>query len=325
MRRASGGRTFCCRAAAAGGRGRDALATSALLDLQAELAGLVDATGPSVVRVLARRGPASGVVWSAEGHVITADHAVEWDEGLEVGLADGSSVAARLLGRDPTTDLALLKAEASGLLAPRWADAAAARVGHLALALTRPGRSVRASLGIVSVRGEAWRTPAGGRLDAFVQTDVARHPGLSGSLLVLASGEPLGVNTTGLLRGASLVVPASTVKRVAESLLAHGQVRRGYLGVGTYAVRLPERLARELQQPTALLIVSVEDGGPAAKAGLHLGDALVAFDGQSVRQPADLLPLLDESRVGASVVARILRAGEAKEVHVTIELRGARP
>ena len=296
-----------------------------LLDLQTELAGLVEATGPAVVRVQARRGPASGVLWSADGLVVTAHHVVEWDEGLEVGLADGSSVAARLLGRDPTTDIALLKVEASGLLAPGWADASSARVGHLAVALSRPGRSVRASLGMVSVRGDSWRSPAGGRLDVYVQTDIARHPGFSGGLLVLASGEAAGVNTSGLLRGTSLVVPASTVKRVVESLLAHGQVRRGYLGVGTYAVRLPERLARELQQPTALLIVSVEDDGPAARAGLHLGDVLVTFDGQAVRQPGDLLPLLEESRVGASVIARIVRAGEAKDVNVEVALRGATP
>lgn len=295
---------------------------SALQDVQAELAGLVEAAGPAVVRVQARRGPASGVVWSADGLVVTAHHVVEWDEGLEVGLADGSLVAARLVGRDPTTDLALLKVDSSGLAAPRWAEAATAKVGHLALALSRPGRSIRASLGMVSVRGDSWRSPAGGRLDAYVQTDIARHPGFSGGLLVLATGEAAGVNTSGLLRGASLIVPASTVKRVVDSLLAHGRVRRGYLGVGTYAVRLPERLSRELQQPTALLIVSVEDDGPAARAGLHLGDVLVAFDGQAVRQPGDLLPLLDESRVGATVVARILRAGEPREVKVEIALRG---
>lgn len=301
------------------------MAKSALVDLQAELAGLVEAAGPSVVRVQARRGPASGVVWSTDGLVVTAHHVVEWDEGLEVGLADGSSVKARLVGRDPTTDLALLKVEASGLPVPPWVEASSARVGHLVLALSRPGRSVRASLGIVSVRGDSWRSPAGGRLDAYVQTDIARHPGFSGGLLVLASGEAAGVNTSGLLRGSSLLVPAATVKRVVESLLAHGQVRRGYLGVGTYAVRLPERLARELAQTTALLIVSVEEEGPAARAGLHLGDVLVAFDGQAVRQPGDLLPLLEESRVGASVVARVVRGGEAKEVKIEIALRGARP
>jgi S1-C subfamily serine protease len=294
------------------------------VDLSSELAGLVEAGGPAVVRVEARRAPGSGTVWSSEGLVVTAHHTVEWDEGLEVGLHDGATVAARLVGRDPTTDLALLKAEAQGLAFPRWADVSAIKVGHLALALTRPGRSVRASLGLVSVRGEAWRTPAGGRLDAYVQTDIARHPGLSGSLLLLASGEAAGVNTAGIVRGQSLVVPASTVRRVVESLLAHGQVRRGYLGVGTYAVRLPERLARELQQPSALLVVSVEEDGPAGRAGLHLGDVLVAFDAQPLRQPGDLLPLLDETRVGATVEARVLRAGELRTIPITVAERGAR-
>jgi S1-C subfamily serine protease len=297
---------------------------SVLVDLSSEVAGLVEAAGPAVVRVEARRAPASGTVWSGDGLVVTAHHAVEWDEGLEVGLPDGTKAPARLVGRDATTDLALLKVEAQGLAVPPWADVSAIKVGHLVLALTRPGRSVRASLGIVSVRGETWRTPAGGRLDAYVQTDIARHPGLSGSLLVLSSGEAVGVNTAGLLRGQSLVVPASTVRRVVESLLAHGHVRRGYLGVGTYAVRLPERLARELQQPSALLVVSVEEDGPADRAGLHLGDVLVAFDAQPLRQPGDLLPLLDETRVGATVEARVLRAGELRTISITVAQRGPR-
>jgi S1-C subfamily serine protease len=294
---------------------------SVLVDLSSELAALVEAAGPSVVRVEARRAPGSGVVWSADGHVVTAHHAVEWDEGLAVGLPDGATAAARLVGRDPSTDLALLKVEAQGLAVPRWGEAPAAKVGHLALALTRPGRSVRASLGIVSVRGESWRTPAGGRLDAYLQTDIARHPGLSGSLLVLATGEAVGVNTTGLLRGQSLALTPSSVRRIVEALLAHGRVHRGYLGVGTYAVRLPERVARELHQPTALLIVSVEDDGPAGRAGLHLGDVLVAFDGQPLQKPSDLLPLIDETRVGATVEARVLRAGELRTLPVTIALR----
>jgi S1-C subfamily serine protease len=298
--------------------------TSTLAGLSAELAGLVEAAGPSIVRVEARRAPGSGVVWSADGQIVTAHHAVEWDEGIAVGLPDGTSAPARLVGRDPSTDLALLQVEAQGLAVPRWADVSSAKVGHLALALTRPGRSVRASLGIVSVRGDAWRTPAGGRLDAYLQTDIARHPGLSGSLLALPGGEAAGINTTGLLRGQSLAVPVATVRRVVESLKAHGRVRRGYLGVGTYAVRLPERFARELQQPSALLVVSVEDEGPAAKAGLHLGDVLLAFDGQPLQRPGDLLPLLEETKVGATVDARVLRAGELRTLPVTIALRQAR-
>jgi serine protease DegQ len=321
MRRRRSSRSFSFKQGAAHAGRRRFVVKSALVDLSSELAGLVEALGPSVVRVEARRAPGSGVVWSEDGHVVTAHHTVEWDEGLAVGLPDGTSAPARLVGRDPSTDLALLKVEAKGLAVPRWADAGAVKVGHLALALTRPGRSVRASLGIVSVRGESWRTPTGGRLDAYLQTDIPRHPGLSGSLLALPGGDAVGVNTSGLLRAQSLVVPVVTLRRVTEALLAHGRVRRGYLGVGTYAVRLPERLARELQQPSALLIVSVEDDGPAASAGLHLGDVLVAFDGQSLQRPGDLLPLLDETRVGSTVEARVLRAGELRTLPITIAFR----
>jgi S1-C subfamily serine protease len=289
--------------------------------LSDELAALVERGGASVVRVEARRLPSSGVVWGAEGLIVTAHHALERDEGIEVGLPDERSVPATLVGRDPTTAVAVLRAEASGLASPSWGDPAAVRVGHLALALSRPGRSVRANLGIVSVRGESWRTPAGGRVDGYLQTDVARHPGFSGGLLLGVDGRALGLNTSGLLRGLSLAVPAPTLSRVVESILAHGRVRRGYLGVGTYAVRLPAELEKQLGQATALMIVSVEPDSPAARADLRLGDAVVSFDGHAVRHPADLLPLLDGERIGAEVAARILRAGEARDVRITIGAR----
>ena len=290
--------------------------------LSNELATLVERGGASVVRVEARRLPSSGIVWGGEGVIVTAHHAVDRDEGIEVGLADGRSVGATLVGRDPTTDVAVLRAEAPGLAAPAWGDPAAVRVGHLVLALSRPGRSVRANLGIVSVRGESWRTPAGGRMDSYLQTDVARHPGFSGGLLLGVEGEALGLNTSGVLRGLSLAVPAPTLARVVEAILAHGRVRRGYLGVGTYAVRLPADLEKQLGQATALIIVSVEPDSPAARAGLHLGDALVAFDGHEVRHPLDLLPLLDGERIGTEVAARILRAGEVRDVRLAIGARG---
>jgi S1-C subfamily serine protease len=298
--------------------------TKGLTSLSAELAGAVEVAGASVVRVDARRSPGSGIVWSGDGLVVTAHHAVEWDDGIEVGLPDGTAVPATLVGRDPTTDLALLRTKATSLKPPMWVEAGSVKVGHLVLALTRPGRSIRASLGIVSVRSGAWRTPAGGSLDAYLQTDIGRHPGFSGSLLVSPSGEALGLNTSGLLRGANLTIPVSTVRRVANALLAHGQVRRGYLGVGTYAVRLPASLVKSTSQPTALLIVSVEEESPAAQAGLHLGDVLLSFDGQEVRHPSDLLPLLDEAKIATEVGARIVRAGEMRDVRVTVGARAAR-
>jgi S1-C subfamily serine protease len=204
---------------------------------------------------------------------------------------------------------------------PSWADPAGIKVGQLVLALSRPGRSVRASLGIVSVRGEAWRTPAGGRLDHYLQTDLARHPGFSGGLLVGMGGEALALNTAGLLRGATLAVSAPTLRRVVEALLTHGRVRRGYLGIGTYPVRLPAPLEKEAGQPVALMLVSVEAGSPAERAGLRLGDALLTFAGQALRHPSDLLGLLDAERIGAEVAVRLLRAGELREVTLTIGAR----
>lgn len=287
--------------------------------LSSDLAELVERGGRSVVRVDSTRAPGSGVVWS-DGVIVAAHHSIKGDLGIVVGLPDGSTVPASLIGRDPTTDVAALRVQAPGLVAPAWSEGAAIKVGHLVLALSRPGRSVRASLGIVSVRGERWSTPSGGRLDDYVQTDLARYPGFSGGLLLGMTGA-LGLNTSGLVRGANLAVTASTLKRVVESLLACGQVRRGFLGIGTYPVRLPAELEKEAGQPVALMLVSVERDGPAERAGLRLGDALLSFGGQSLRHPADLLGLLEADRIGTDVPVRLLRAGEPRELSVTVGAR----
>lgn len=291
--------------------------------LSNDLAEIVERAGPSVVRVESSRTPGSGIVWSADGVIVAASHSIEGEEGLEVGLPDGTTVPATLAGRDSTTDVAVLRALGTGLTVPAWADPGGMKVGHLVLALSRPGRSVRASLGIVSVRAESWRSPAGGRLDHYLQTDLARHPGFSGSLLVSAAGEALGMNTSGLLRGATLAVSASTLRRVVTALVAHGQVQRGFLGIGTYPVRLPAALEKEAGQAVALMLVSVEAGSPAEKAGLRLGDALLTFAGQALKHPADLLGLLDAERIGAEVAVRLLRAGELRELTVAVGSRTA--
>jgi S1-C subfamily serine protease len=297
--------------------------TEVARSLSNELAASVERGGSSVVRVEAGRYPGSGVVWSADGVVAAASHSVDQDEGIEVGLPDGRAVAAKLVGRDPTTDVAALRVEASSLPVPEWADPATVKVGHLVLGLSRPGRSVRASLGIVSVRGDSWRTPAGGRLDHYVQTDVGRHPGLSGSLLVAAGGGAIGMNTAGLLRGATLALTAPTLMRVVDALLAHGRVRRGFLGLGTYPVRLPAAVEKEAGQATALMLVSVEPGGPAEQGGLRLGDALLTFDGHALRHPSDLVGLLEPERIGAEVAVTLLRAGEVVTKTVVIGTRAA--
>ncbi len=290
-----------------------------LSGLSEALADIADQGGRSLVRVEARRRlPASGIVFSADGLIVTAHHVVRRDDNISVGLPDGQAVAATLVGRDPTTDLALLRAEASGLTPATWAAPGELRVGHMVLALGRPGRTVQATLGIVSALGDAWRTRAGGQVDRYLQTDVVMYPGFSGGPLVDPAGQVLGLNTSALLRGVSMAVPAPTVGRVVEMLEAHGRVRRGFLGVSTQPVRLPEEATNELGQETGLLLVSVNSGGPAGKAGLVLGDTIVGLDNERVRHIDDLSALLSADRVGAEVPVRILRGGQAQEISVVV-------
>ena len=292
---------------------------SVLSDLSQTLAASVESAGVGVVRVEARpRFPASGIVWSSDGVIVTAHHIVEEDENISIGLSDGRAVGAKLVGRDPTTDIAVLRAQVSGLATCAWADVNVLKVGHLVLALGRPGKTAMAALGVVSAFGEAWRTPAGGKLDRYLQTDVVMYPGFSGGPLVDANGQFIGLNTSALLRGVSLTIPATTLKSVVETLLTKGRITRGYLGVGAQPVRLPDALAKQLGQETGLLLVSVEPDAPGGKAGLLLGDVIVAIAGDSVRHLDDLLAALSGDRVGTTVPVRIVRGGQLQEIKATI-------
>ena len=293
--------------------------SEALQNLSNAMAGLVEAAGPSIVRVEARgRVPASGVVWSSDGIIVTAHHIVERDDNIKIGLADGNTVNATLIGRDPNTDLAVLKAEASGLTPAIWVDAKDLRVGHLMLALGRPGKTVQATLGIVSALGGAWRTPAGGDIDHYLQTDVVMYPGFSGGPLLDASGRVAGINSSALMRGVSMTVPAATVKKAVETILAHGRMPRGYLGVGIQPVRLPDALQPQLSQETGLMLMSVEANSPAAQGGLLQGDVLVTLDGQAVRHVDELQTLLSSDRAGKPIPVRIVRGGQVHDLTVTI-------
>jgi S1-C subfamily serine protease len=284
------------------------------------LADLATGAERSVVRVDGRRAPASGVVW-AEGVVVTSAHALERDE-VEVGLPGGRTVRAEVAGRDPSTDLAALRADTGGAPPPAWGDAGALRPGHLLLAVTRPGRAPRVGLGAVARVADEWRAPAGGRVDRYVEADLALHPGLSGGLAVEASGLAAGMLCAGLLRGTPLVVPHPTLARVVGRLLSAGAVRRGYLGVATFPVRLPAPLADRAAQTGALLVSGVEPGSPAERAGLLLGDAILSLDGRAVASAGDLLPLLDEERIGRTVPVRLVRAGEVRDAAVEVGARG---
>ncbi len=294
-----------------------------LWQLSEGLAGAVATAGAGVVRVEARRRmPATGLIWAADGLVVTSNHVVRADSGIQVGLADGRVAAAALVGRDPTTDLAVLRAEAGDLPVLERVDAADLRVGQFALALGRPGRTVQATLGIVSALGDGWRTGGGGVIDRYLQTDVIMYPGFSGGPLVDAKGRVLGLNSSALARGVSVSIPVGTLNRVVALLVSDGKVKRGYLGVSTQAVRLPQAVRDEVGQETGLLIVAVEAGSPADQSGLVLGDTIVKFAGISVRSHDDLVALLSGDRVGKSAPADILRGGTLQVIDVLIGERG---
>jgi S1-C subfamily serine protease len=296
------------------------LSSSLLASLSDELAGAVERAGAGVVTVDARRRhPASGIVWSADGLIATANHVVERDEEIEVGLPDGRTAAATLVGRDPGSDLAVLRVDAADLT-PLARSSAEPRVGHLALAVGRPGPSgPMASLGVISAVGGPFRY-RGGRLDRYVRADVAMLPGFSGGPLIDSAGALIGLNTSTLGNAGQLTVPAQSIDTTLETLLRHGRVRRGYLGVGAQAVRLPEALARALgnDQEHGLLIVSVEAGGPADAAGLILGDVILAIDGEALGQVEQLQERLTGDRVGKTIPVRIARGGDPREISVTV-------
>ena len=287
--------------------------------LSSEIVAAVEAVGPAVVRVEGRRRtPSSGVVWSADGLIVASHHAVDADEEVPVGLSDGRTLPARVLGRDPGSDLALLGLETAGLVPARWGDGAAARSGALVLGLSRPGRSLRARLGAVSVVSGEWRTPSGARLDGYLESDLALHSGFSGGLLVGANGAAIGVNTAGLVRGAPLAVPVGDVRRVVDALLAHGRMRRGYLGIGTQTIALTPDLRSRAGQGAALIVLSVQTDSPAARAGLLVGDVLLRAGEERLTHPAALLPALDEEHVGRDLALSLLRAGEERTLAVVV-------
>jgi S1-C subfamily serine protease len=282
------------------------------------LAAAVERAGRSVVRVEARRqAPASGVVWS-EALVVTADHVLEREEDLRVGLPDGSAVSATLAGRDPGTDLALLRLQGQSLTPIERAPAP--KVGQVALVVARPGAGLETSIGVVSAITGPARTWRGGRLDGVIRTDAVMYPGFSGGPLVDAAGRMVGLATSQLGRGAGLAIPLQTVERVSTSLQQHGRVRRGFLGVTSQAIALPAPLRDRLglSQESGLLISGLEADGPAEQAGLLVGDVLVALADQTVRHAEDLLSQLGPERVGQATSVKLIRAGELRELPVTV-------
>lgn len=311
-----------------------------LTSLSDDLAAAVDRAARSIVAIHARpRIAASGIYWR-DGLIVATSHTIRREQDIPITLPDGSRGRAQLAGRDSGTDLAILRLEepsASRLApdtvsVPELAPADDLRVGSVVLAVGRPGTDgVSASLGIVSAVGGKWRTWSGGEIDHFVRLDLSIYDGFSGGALVDAQGRLAGVNCSAIARGMPLTIPVATVERVASALLSGGRVPRGYLGIAMQPVRLgralSERVGLAAQEgedggARAVLLMSVEPGSPADRAGLLVGDLLVEIDSHRVTEPGEVAEFLGSDRVGTSLPLSIVRGGERRSIDLQV---GERP
>ena len=291
--------------------------TSVLSALSTGMADAVETVGGALVTVNGRqRLPGSGVVY-AQDLVITADHVLEREEDLTVVTGDGRTLPAQFVGRDPSNDLAVLRVQ--GLNVTPATAAQPARVGQFVLAVGRPGEGgPMASVGIVSAVGGPVRFGRGGMLEKYIRTDATPYPGFSGGPLVDANGAVVGITTTGMGGGVALAIPAEVAWRVADTLSKHGSIKRGYLGISSQPVQLPEGQRGGKEQDRGLLLVRVEKDSPAEKGGLLLGDVVVSLDGQRLTVTDDLQVLLAGDRVGRAVPIEVIRGGALQTLQVTI-------
>jgi S1-C subfamily serine protease len=302
------------------------MASSVMEALSKEFAAAAEGVGGSVVAVYGRRWmPSSGIQWR-KGVIVTANHTLRRDEDIAVSLAGGKSTKAELAGRDPSTDLAILKlSEDTPLPVPQFGEGV--KLGHFVLALGRSrGANLVASAGIVGGLSGEWQPRRGGRLDQHIRLDIELYPGFSGGPLVNAQGKVVGINTRGLARGRAVTIPVVTVNRVVDELLEKGHIARPYLGLAMQPVAVPESLRANTPSAagSGLLVVHVETGGPAEKAGVLIGDLLVGFQGKPVEDTADIQDSLSTSKVGDSVAVTLLRGGTPSTLSIQLEDRPTR-
>jgi serine protease Do len=290
-----------------------------LASLSDDLAAAVARAGRSVVAVHGRRRfPASGIAWSVD-RVITASHVLERDTELSITTADGTQKPARLLGRDPGADLAVLAIEDGGL-EPLERALARPKAGNLLVAVGRPGTPEPiASFGAVSSSGGPWRTAQGGVLDSYLRADVALLPGLSGGALSDAEGRIVGMLSAYLAGGDPVGIPVDTIDAIVERILSGRPQRRAYLGVSTQAVELQEALRSRLglSQSIGLMLFGIEPESPADRGGMLLGDILLRIGERAIEDAEDLQMALGPEVVGQPTLIRVVRGGEVRELSVT--------
>ncbi|MGX4806808.1 S1C family serine protease [Bradyrhizobium guangdongense] len=282
---------------------------TALISLSSALADVVARTAPSVVSVHSHRSRSTGFVWKT-GLIVTADEALADEGEFQIVLADGSTVAATVVGRDHTTDVALLRADTA--IAPVKLAATVPALGALSVVVSTNRDAPSAALGMVSVSGKGWRSLRGGEIDARIELDVRLRPSQEGGLALNASGEPLGMAVLGPRR--VLVIPTGTIERVAAQLESRGRIARGYLGLGLQPLRLDDGLGA--------MVMNVDKAGPAATAGIRQGDVIVAVNDQKLSGVRALSRTLGPASVGTVVDVAVRRGGEPVSFKVTI---GERP
>ncbi|MBY0502283.1 MAG: S1C family serine protease [Bryobacteraceae bacterium] len=290
-----------------------------------QLAAAVEVAGQHVAALQnANNTFAAGILWPQDGGavVVTADHALHQQEVRAVVLPDGREVAASVAGRDPGTDIAVLRL-AESVSAPALPAAATDwKAGHLALAVGRSSDAgLSASLGIISVAAGPWRTWRGGQVDQMLRLDLGLYPGASGGIVVGGAQTLIGMATRGLSRVGSIALPFVTLSRVVAALVSGGRVVRGYLGVGLQPIALPPHLSQQ-KYAHAHILVSVEPQGPAEQAGLMIGDIVLAIEGKAIEDTGGLIEFLDSGSVGKTLSLDILRGGHPETVGITV---GPRP
>lgn len=290
---------------------------SPLLQFSQDLAKAVAAGAKSLAAVHGRpHVPSSGILWR-ESVVVTTHHTLKRDQDITVTLPDGQTLPATIAGRDPSTDLAVLRL-AEKTEAPNPPLEASLELGNLVLAIgRRSGNGVTTGLGVVSAIDGPWQTWLGGKVDQFIRPEIGIFTGFSGGALIDVTGRVAGLNTTGLTRGSGVTLPVSTVSRVVEELLLRGHVRRGFLGVGFHPVGLADGR-------TGLIILSLERNGAAARAGVLVGDILVALEGEPVADTDDVQAHLGSDRVGKPMKAEFLRGGQSITLEITPDERPTR-
>jgi S1-C subfamily serine protease len=295
--------------------------SNVLVELSNAMAAAAEKAGASTVLVNARRRmPASGIAFAAD-LVLTANHVIEQEDGITVVLPDGAEIPAKLAGRDPGSDLAVLRLEKAA--AKPAETSSEAKIGALVLALGRPSREgIEVSLGVVSAVGGPVRTSQGS-IDRFIRTDTTPFPGFSGGPLVDAEGRVIGLNTSGFGRGIGLTLPADYAWKVADQLVKHGSIQRGYLGIRSQGVELSASVQKLLkrEQAAGLLVVSVEENSPAETGGMIVGDILTGIDGQPVADHDELFARLSGDAVGKSLPVEILRGGQPQTLKIKIGAR----